>query len=72
MRATRGREAREGKCRGERGYSRSAPVVKRNGAKRTRRTSVPAAWEEEIGRQEGNRPLERALTDERGQNGGSE
>lgn len=33
---------------------------------------MPAAWEEEIGRQEGNRPLERALTDERGQNGGSE
>lgn len=44
-------------------YSRSAPVVKRNGAKRTRRTSVPAAWEEEIGRQEGNGPLERALTE---------
>jgi len=29
-------------------HNRPAPVVKRNGAKRTRKTSVPAAWEEEI------------------------
>jgi len=40
--------------------------VKRNGAKRTRRTSVPAAWEEEIERREGNGPLERALAEPEG------
>lgn len=52
--------------RSEGGHSRPAPVVKRNGAKRTRRTSVPAVWEEEIERREGNGPLERALAEPEG------
>lgn len=63
------RRGRTGDERGEGGYSRPAPVVKRNGAKRTRRTSVPAAWEEEIERREGNRPLERALAEPEGAEG---
>lgn len=57
------RRGRAGDEWGEGGYSRPAPVVKRNGAKRTRRMSVPAAWEEEIERREGNGPLERVLAE---------
>lgn len=60
---------RTGDERGEGGHSRPAPVVKRNGAKRTKRTSVPAAWEEEIERREGNGPLERALAEPEGAEG---
>lgn len=56
----------EGRTERGRAHSRPAPVVKRNGAKRTRRTSVPAVWEEEIERREGNGPLERALAEPEG------
>lgn len=64
-----GRADRTGDERGKGGHSRPAPVVKRNGAKRTRRTSVPAAWEEEIERREGNGPLERAFAEQKGTEG---
>lgn len=77
----KGEQPRRGRVGDERGrgreHSRPAPVVKRNGAKRTRRTSLPAAWEEEIERREGNGPLERALANQReqkeeGEGGGGE
>lgn len=69
----KGEQPRRGRAGDERGrgreHSRPAPVVKRNGAKRTRRTSLPAAWEEEIERREGNGPLERALAEPEGAEG---